>query len=174
MEYDDIIRIAFILLIASGFLLRGGRGATDAPEEGAERPVRPGPRSLAESGGRDPQPAQRNRTPTPTPVPARNSSTSTAGQSRSDSRRDQQRGRMDANVTREDALERGPSAGSMQTAEEIPQAVRRPRQTTVVPAANPAVKPGRIRQILKNEQSLQTAFVLQEVLGKPLGMRDRD
>lgn len=164
MDIEDIVRIGFILLIASGFLFRGaGRNQEDEQGEGV-----PGPRSLGESGGSDPQSRQRNVTPQPV-----RTSTTPANPTRPEAPREELRerygGLLDTSGLREEALERGLSAGSLSAEEQRPH---RPRRVVAPPVARVPVGSGQIRQLLANRQSVQTAFVLQDVLGKPVGMRE--
>lgn len=173
MDFEDIVRIGFILLIASGFLFRGGGGKKEAdPDAKAPGKTRIGPRSLSESGGQV-RPAPR-RDLTPAPV---NTTMVSPGGSRTEARREELLERygdgIDTSAVREDVTERGPSAASMPTAEERPRP-RRPRQAEVAPTVASAVGSASIRQLLGNRESVRTAFVLQEVLGTPVGMRERD
>jgi hypothetical protein len=161
MDLGDLVRIAFILMIASFILWRRRRRKTlPGIGLGQLRPARR-PTALSESGGYErtfPQP------------PARRALR--AGTNRGEALREAFGSRpslAESRQARHDAIARGLRAGSMPTAEEQPRGNR----LSGTPAPSQATpRTTSIRDQLASPQSVRTAFVLREVLDRPVGMRE--
>jgi hypothetical protein len=167
MDFGDVASVIFFLLIVASFLLpRLGRlGQRVVRDTDRGRSLRP--TSLSESGGYE-RPARQTTASAPLPRgegfaeevgTARNVRRASAGLSHE---------LDESRLTREEALERGPGAGARPTAEE--QQRRTPRPASSVTPVTPRSE--RIRQQFANPQAVQAAFVLREVLDRPVGLRD--
>jgi hypothetical protein len=166
MDSGDIASVVFFLLIVLSFLLpQLGRLRQRAVQKRSRgRSLRP--TSLSESGGYG-RPARY----VTAAVTQRDQPATEAGTSRNVRHDVARLGHEldDSRLAREEALERGPGNAVRPTAEEQQ---RRTTQSAASAATPVASRSARIRQQLANPQAVQTAFVLREVLDRPIGIRD--
>lgn len=166
MNIGDIIGVVFFLLIVGSFVAPWVRGLLPDGRRGTHMRTGGGPKSFAESGGYRTSP--RPSTSRPTTQNAAPLLDTWRG-----SLEDRQEAplslRADARATREEALERGPSAGSQTTSEE-----RTRRQLAPAQVQPPRHTPDRRRigRQFVDPASVRMAFIMKEVLDRPAGMRD--
>ncbi len=191
MELGDILSLVFVGIILLSFLSRFvGERDTDEGE-----PVRP--TEMSQSGGNEPRPmvaesreatfedeatvpSQRQReeyrgryevSTYDDPIEARDMTRSDARREERPKRAGDTMRRRNSSLAREEALERGPSAGSLVTQDGDPgRRARRPQQT-VVRRQHPATGGDVLRRSLKDPDTLERAFIIKEVLDSPLGLR---
>lgn len=162
MDIGDVVRIAFLLLIVAGFVLPRARPPATRHMEQSRRDTPSGPKALSESGGyRLPsQPGVRGATAV---RPAGDRSTGRQNTPATELAAAGGRHRLQA------VLEALPSSASNPTAEE------RARPPVITPPARHARRglgSMQVRQQLGRPGSLRLAFVMKEVLDRPVGMRE--
>lgn len=161
MAFGDVASIVFVVAILASLAMSFSRGGATRRMQSGGHAAQGGPRDFAQSGGYQP-----DSDPLEVAVPL-----SAVQSHRIDYEPGEPvpRSRGEARLTREEMLERGPSNATRPSEEERTQ--RRPIAAPKKRMQGTA-RARKIREQLGSRESVQMAYLMKEVLDRPIGMRD--